>query len=451
MSTPPPAHDPGHPPDPGPVPGVEPPDGIPIEPDAPPGGAPGPDPLGPLPRVARRHARLEMRLRRADEALTRVLGQLSALLGPGVSPTLSRAEVLPRASGLNRPGAIAQFGWPRLGTRVGLGVEPALAHAIVDRLLGFERPEPEHRLQVSPVEWGVLGFVLARLLDRLADRPGALGPWDLYLDRLGPEPFRTDDLGPIVTLAWPMHVPPARGALRFWVPEVLVALAMVDEPPPALPSIDPDDLGPGGRFGPMVVSGVARAGTISPPGGLAGLTVGATVPIDGSPLKGSPESPEGAVTVVLGGGLGPHRWAVPAGLVPDSDASRLVVTGLISRRPRPQEAIPVPPSREHPDPDRDPSPSTNPDLGVRAVPVPDLGPTGDTLLPDDIPATLVVELGRLSLSLARVADLKPGDVLDLSRAGTDPVELTSGDALVARGELVRMDHSLGVRITRVFL
>lgn len=449
MSTPPPSHDPGPPSGPDSGDGVEPLDGLPIAPDASPNHSPAPDPLGPLPRVARRHARLEMRLRRADEALTPVLAQLSALLGPGVSPTLSRAEVLPRASGLKRPGAIAQLGWPRLGTRVGLGVEPALAHAIVDRLLGFERPEPEHRLQVSPVEWGVLGFVLARLLDRLASRPGALGPWDLYLDRLGPEPFRTDDLGPIVTLCWPMHVPPARGAVRLWVPEVLVALALVDEPPSPRLSIDPDHLGPGGRFGPMVASGVARAGSISPPGGLSGLTVGASFPIAGSPLKGPPGSPEGAVSVVLGDGRGPRRWTVPAELLPDSDASRLVITGPISRRSRPQEATPVPPSSEHHDPTRDPSPSTNPDLGIGAVP--DLGPTDDTLAPDDIPATLVVELGRLSLSLARVADLKPGDVLDLSRTGTDPVELTSGDALIARGELVRMDHSLGVRITRVFL
>jgi flagellar motor switch protein FliN/FliY len=408
---------------------------------------PAPDPLGELPRVARRHARLAMRLARADEGFAPLLDALSRMLGPGTTPTLRRAEVIPRASGLKRPGAIAQLGWPRLGTRIGLGIEPALAHAIVDRLLGFERSEPEHRLQVSPVEWGVLGFVVARLLGRLADRPGALGPWDLYVDRVGPEPFRPDDLGPIVTLCWPMRVPPASGAVRLWVPEVLVALALVDPPPPPRLSLDPDDLDPTGRFGPMTASAVAVAGTISPPGGLAALEVGSTVPIAGSPLRGSPESPRGTVSIVLGDGLGPRGWAVPAEPMPDAGASRLIVTGPISPRPRPQEAIPVPPASEHPDPYRDPSPSTNPDLGFD----PGLGPTDDTLSPDDIPATLVVELGRLSLSLARVADLKPGDVLELNRTGTDPVELTSGGSLIARGELVRVDSSLGVRITRVFL
>lgn len=69
----------------------------------------------------------------------------------------------------------------------------------------------------------------------------------------------------------------------------------------------------------------------------------------------------------------------------------------------------------------------------------------------DLPVTLTIELGRLSLSLSRLADLKPGDVLNLSRNSREPVELTSGDRLVARGELVQMDEELGVRILQVLI
>ena len=53
----------------------------------------------------------------------------------------------------------------------------------------------------------------------------------------------------------------------------------------------------------------------------------------------------------------------------------------------------------------------------------------------EIPVTLTVELGRVNLPLGRLAGLKPGDVLELGRHARDPVELTSGGRLVARGEL----------------
>jgi flagellar motor switch protein FliN/FliY len=71
--------------------------------------------------------------------------------------------------------------------------------------------------------------------------------------------------------------------------------------------------------------------------------------------------------------------------------------------------------------------------------------------PLDVPVTLTVELGRVNLTLSRLADLKPGDVIELSRHSRAPVELTSNGRLVARGELVLIDTDLGVRVTSVFL
>jgi flagellar motor switch protein FliN/FliY len=37
------------------------------------------------------------------------------------------------------------------------------------------------------------------------------------------------------------------------------------------------------------------------------------------------------------------------------------------------------------------------------------------------------------------------------RNSTEPIELTSGDRLVARGELVQMDQELGVRILQILI
>ena len=262
----------------------------PDEPDA--------EPLGDFPRMARRHARLAMQLRRSQIVLRPMLDELERMLGTALR--LDEVDVIPRPSGLKRPGAIAQFSWPRLGSRLGLGIEPSLTHAIVDRLLGFDRSEPEHKLQVSPIEWGILGFVVARLLNRLAETPGPIGPWDLYLDRVGPEPFAPEDLGPIITLAWPLHVGPVAGIARLWIPEVIVALALLDDPLP--PSIDHSPAELVFRFGTLNISGRIEVGTVSPPGGREGLSENLVLPISTAegPLGGTPLAPEGPAILILG-------------------------------------------------------------------------------------------------------------------------------------------------------
>ncbi len=83
---------------------------------------------------------------------------------------IERPEVLWRASGVGRPGLIIQLTAPRLGTRLALGVEIPLAHQIVDRLLGFDRPFAQSRLQITPVEWGIWSFLVLRALDALDSR-----------------------------------------------------------------------------------------------------------------------------------------------------------------------------------------------------------------------------------------------------------------------------------------
>ena len=106
---------------------------------------------------------------------------------------------------------------PRLATRLAMGVEIPLAHAIVDRLLGFDRPFAETRLQLTPVEWGVWTFLVLRALDsfdaaeasQAGDRSGIsgiVGPADLTLDRVGPDPFDPGGLGSIVTVRWSVRV-----------------------------------------------------------------------------------------------------------------------------------------------------------------------------------------------------------------------------------------------------
>lgn len=65
---------------------------------------------------------------------------------------------------------------------------------------------------------------------------------------------------------------------------------------------------------------------------------------------------------------------------------------------------------------------------------------------DDITVAMVVELGRVMVSAADVVQLRPGQVIELSRAPGEPVDLVVDGKRVGKGELVEIDGELGVRI-----
>ena len=381
-------------------------------------------PLGPLPKLSRRHARFAAGLARLDSAglFDRAAGWLAKAAGGAIE--VGAPEVAWRASGLRRVGLVAQAHWPRYATRVALGVETPLAHAVVDRLLGFDRLPAETRLPLSPVEWGVWTYVATEALHRLSKGPrDPLGPWDLTVDRVGPDPFDVDGLGRVVTVRWPVRLGNDSGSLRLWLAEAVVARWLLAEPPATS-----RPLGPGTAE--WSSSWRAEAGTVALPRGLSTVRAGGVLPVTGSTLRGSAASPVGSVRLSSSVAQPPGRYVIPAEAEPGSAGARLTVTGTPAFEPTPREAVPVS------------TPSTpNPNPNPTAPPA---GP------PADVPVTLVVELGRVNVSLARLADLRPGDVLELGRHAKEPIELTSGGRLVARGELVQIDTELGVRVTNVF-
>jgi type III secretion protein Q len=88
--------------------------------------------------------------------------------------------------------------------------------------------------------------------------------------------------------------------------------------------------------------------------------------------------------------------------------------------------------------------------------------TGDTMAdPNDVNETLTdaaldapvvvrVELGVVSLSARRWAELRPGDVLETGQPLGEAVLLRIAGRAVARGELVDVDGTVGVRVREVF-
>ena len=75
------------------------------------------------------------------------------------------------------------------------------------------------------------------------------------------------------------------------------------------------------------------------------------------------------------------------------------------------------------------------------------GQTLDAILDIDLP--LVVRFGRTEMTLKSLTALGPGSVIDLGRSPDDPVDVLVSDQLVARGEVVIVSGSYGVRITQV--
>ena len=79
----------------------------------------------------------------------------------------------------------------------------------------------------------------------------------------------------------------------------------------------------------------------------------------------------------------------------------------------------------------------------------------DTLAQQGIELLLDVELeaslrfGSREMALSDLLALGPGDVVQLDRALTDPVDLIVGDKIVARGEVVLVNGDFGLQVTEV--
>lgn len=69
---------------------------------------------------------------------------------------------------------------------------------------------------------------------------------------------------------------------------------------------------------------------------------------------------------------------------------------------------------------------------------------------DELEVELVVELGRVELSLAELSRLGVGDVLALGQPLGGGVDVWAGGRRIGRGELVDVDGETGVRLTELF-
>jgi flagellar motor switch protein FliN/FliY len=67
----------------------------------------------------------------------------------------------------------------------------------------------------------------------------------------------------------------------------------------------------------------------------------------------------------------------------------------------------------------------------------------------DIELDATLQFGSREMPLREVLELGPGDVVELDRHVSEPVDLVVGDRIVARGEVVVVSGNFALRITEV--
>ena len=65
----------------------------------------------------------------------------------------------------------------------------------------------------------------------------------------------------------------------------------------------------------------------------------------------------------------------------------------------------------------------------------------------DIKVNVTVQLGSCELPMREVLALAPGTILQLAQKANEPVSLHVNQKLVARGEVVLVGDSFGIRVT----
>jgi flagellar motor switch protein FliN/FliY len=90
-------------------------------------------------------------------------------------------------------------------------------------------------------------------------------------------------------------------------------------------------------------------------------------------------------------------------------------------------------------------------LGATSLPPrPSTPPTPDDLQAVfDVPVKVQAVLGRSRMDIGDLLRLKPGMVVELDRRVGEPVDIFVNNRLIARGEVVLIDATLGITLTEI--
>lgn len=67
----------------------------------------------------------------------------------------------------------------------------------------------------------------------------------------------------------------------------------------------------------------------------------------------------------------------------------------------------------------------------------------------DVPLEVTVELGRTQKSISDILDFAPGTIIELDKIAGEPIDILVNGKFVAKGEVVVVEESFGVRVTEI--
>ncbi len=67
----------------------------------------------------------------------------------------------------------------------------------------------------------------------------------------------------------------------------------------------------------------------------------------------------------------------------------------------------------------------------------------------DVPLEVTVELGRTNKTIQEILDFTPGTIIELNKIAGEPIDVLVNGKYVAKGEVVVIEESFGVRITEI--
>ena len=71
----------------------------------------------------------------------------------------------------------------------------------------------------------------------------------------------------------------------------------------------------------------------------------------------------------------------------------------------------------------------------------------DNLL--EVPVRVTVQIGRTRMTLSQLVNMGPGSLIPLDREAHEPADILVNGKVVARGEVVTIDNTYGIRITSI--
>jgi type III secretion protein Q len=367
------------------------------------------------------------------------LAQLSSKVAQSLSKELGKPvaiqfRLMPTMAhgreALADPAAFAIFELGAVGALALLEVETAVAGAFVDALAGGPAAMSVP-YAMTAAERAVLGFLCLLAVQAVREDGSAekmLAPrFVRALESSGEAASLLPALGSYLVIELKLKIGEASGMGRLLVPSAAIVAISASQPPEVRRS-----------FG---FRACVSALVLVPPIAferteVESLTPGDVVLVPGAKLAASAYHGVASLCSAgfrIEGAFGPKGFTVEKAQTTASPEEIMTPNNSPKASAKPAPTAPPPP------PNGAAKPVANVAPGLAPAPAP-----AKPLPP--LPVELCIELARIKIALADLANVEPGAVLPLHVGPCDAVVLRIGEELIARGELVDIEGELGVRI-----